>query len=89
MSKKPVLFLRSFINIFGESTVQSQLCGSGQQAVVQQSKCHHMIESISMASHIEGCFLVMISLAEFMYSLHLVQLCIHPHVANIIRSAFQ
>ena len=65
--------------------MQSQLCGSGQQAVVQQSKCHHMIESISMASHVEGCFLVVISVAEFM---HLVQLCIHPHVANIIHSAF-
>ena len=57
MSKKPVLFLRSFINIFRESTVQSQLCGSGQQALVQQSNCYHMIESISMASHVEECFL--------------------------------
>ena len=39
-----------------------------------------------MASHIEGCFLVVISSAKCMHSLHLV--CIHPHVANIIRSAF-
>ena len=39
-----------------------------------------------MASHIKGCFLVVISSAKCKHSLHLV--CIHPHVANIIRSAF-
>ena len=33
-------------------------------STVQQSNCHHMIESISMASHVEGWFLAVISSAK-------------------------
>ena len=61
-------------------------CGSGYRALVQQSNCHHVIESISMASHVEGCFLAVISSAKFMHSLHLYGFT-HAHVANIC-SAF-